>query len=423
MTTAPTKAPAAERAGQYILPLMLCWLGMFSNGFAHKAPLSVLASIESSLGLSAAQISIWFNIHVFGMAILALPVGLAVDRYGPTLMSNLGMILVAIGGISWGFVSGFKSLWLSTAVLSIGGIIYSIAVPKVVTLWVASKHMGKGHGLYMSGNSLGSALGAGIIGMLSPGDWRAVLRYTGLALSLCALVWCLTIRKSPAEANPAGARHSSGPSRSLFLRLPRSRTLWILIGILFIMMSANVSWLTFGYSYLSKSGAGTYAGLIIMISIIGTALGAAVTPTLSDRIRLRRPFFLSSAVILSLMFLCLVTVESAPAAVLFATAALIGFAIGSIAPMLFVVAAESSELGPSVMGLAVGMMLLIGNAAGFLAPAVGGATLGTLKDAVVAQYHVIWKFLAGFVVIIGALAYLLKETGAGARELAADVRA
>lgn len=406
---------AAAAVRQRNRTLLLCWVAMFASGFAHSAPLSMLVPIESSLELSAAQVSIWFNIQIFGMALLALPVGLLVDRYGPTTISYVGIVLEAIGGFTWGFVGGFRSLWWSTAILAVGGIFFSLSVPKLVALWMPNQHLGKGHGLYMSGRSIGSALGVGIIAMVFAQDWRGALRAAGLLLFASAVAWCWLIRRSSAEL-AAHANPGSGPAPLASLAtVLRSRVTLLLAAILLVMMSANVTWLTFGYSYLRKSKTDVFTGLIVMTGIIGVSIGAALTPTLSDRFGRRRIFFALPALLLSMTFVGLGTLQIASVPLFFVVAALIGLAVGSIAPLIFVVATESPALGRRVMGVAVGVLLLVGNTPGLVMPAVGGWHLGTLRHATRAQYESMWQFLAGFVLLIPLLAWLLPETGRDAR--------
>ncbi|MBI4446289.1 MAG: MFS transporter [Acidobacteria bacterium] len=397
---------------QRAITLALCFAGMFMTGFAHMTPLSLLVAIERSLNLTAAQVSVWFNIEIFGMALLGLPIGLAVDRFGPTRTSYMGVILIAIGGLSFNFVQGFRTLWLANGILAVGSIVLGISVPKLVSLWVSNKNMGKGHGLYMTGRSLGSALGAGIIVAIFAEDWRTALRVVGVFLVAGAILWCIFIRRSPAEVAALEVKRTHNLSWSTIVLVLRSRTLWMLTGILFVMMSANVAWNTFGYSFLAKNQMHVFTGPIVMTGIIGAAIGCSFTPALSDRLGRRRICFVYPAILFFVCFLSLAFLKTIPIFGFFVISGLIGFSAGSIAPLIFAVAAESPELGRGVLGVTVGLLLLVGNASGLLVPAIGGYLLGTLQEALVSQYIAIWRFVAGFVLVIGVLAYLLRETGA-----------
>jgi MFS family permease len=393
--------------------LLLCWLGMFSTGFAATTPLSMLVPIERAFGLTASQVSIWFNIQVFGMALLALPVGWAIDKYGPTRVSYVAVVLLGVGGLSWamGMVSTFLSLWLSTLTIAVGAILYSIVVPKVVSLWVTNRHLGKGHGSYMSARSLGAALGVGLISLAFVENWRGALKAPGLLLCVAAVAWAVFVRKSPMERNLQSAGRSTAVSWATLASILRSQTTWLLAGILFVVMSANVSWLTFGYSYLTKDRAKALSGMIMMIGILGTSAGAAITPSLSDHFKRRRPFFLLAALVLCFTFVCigLLRVVSVPA--LFVCSGMIGLGVGSLAPLIFVVASEAPELGRRVMGMTVAILLLIGNTPGLIVPAVGGRFLVTLGGATATRYQVIWQCLALLVLVIGVLGFRLRETG------------
>lgn len=395
--------------------LILCWLGMFSSGFAQMTPLSMLVPIERSLSLTASQVSIWFNVQVFGMALLALPTGWAIDRYGPTRVSYVGVAFLGTGGLTWGMVTGFRSLWISTTILAVGGIIYGIAVPKLVSLWVTNRHLGKGHGSYMSARSLGAALAVGLIGRVFGEDWHGALRAAGGLLCAASAAWVILVRKSPTERESQAMKRLTGISWTAFVGILRSRTTLVLAGILFITMCTYVSWLTFGYSYLAKDNAKAVSGLIMMVGILGTAAGAAVSPSLSDRLKRRCPFFFMASIILCSTFVCIGLVKLVSVPMLFVCSALIGLSVGTNAPLIFVVAAEAPDLGRKVMGMAVGVLLFIGNTAGLIVPAVGGKILVTLQSAAATRYQLIWQFLAVFVLLMGVLAFMLPETGGAIR--------
>jgi hypothetical protein len=100
----------------------------------------------------------------------------------------------------------------------------------------------------------------------------------------------------------------------------------------------------------------------------------------------------------------------APAAIDVA-AFLIGSLFGTTNPLIFTIAAEADELGPVVMGGAIGIVTSVSSVAGFLVPTITGKFLGSLSTATEHSFQIVLILAACYVLGIFICAALMRETG------------
>jgi MFS family permease len=112
-------------------------------------------------------------------------------------------------------------------------------------------------------------------------------------------------------------------------------------------------------------------GLAIAAWLVVAAFANFVGPTLSDRLGRRKPFIIIGAIVAGSALLLLSVTPGSPI-LLLSVAALGG---GCFAPLLLAMPAEIEGIGPARAGAALGFLMLIGQAGGFILPALAGAAL------------------------------------------------
>lgn len=171
-------------------------------------PLAV--HIARDLKLSGAQQYAMVAIPLLAGALLRIPVGALVDRYGPLRTGLLcqAAVIVALLTASVGQVSSVAGLYLLGAALGIAGTSMAVALP-LAARWYPDEHQGKALGIAGAASS-----GTVFAALFAPGlaeayGWRNVLALAVIPLFLTLLVYLLLAkeRRAPAATQrPAYAR-------------------------------------------------------------------------------------------------------------------------------------------------------------------------------------------------------------------------
>jgi predicted MFS family arabinose efflux permease len=161
---------------------------------------SVLApNLVLSLGLDSAQLGLLTSAFFFTYALVQLPVGIALDRYGPRKVQLVLMAAAAAGCFLFAKGQSFAELVAARALVGLGlGGCFMSAV-KVISSWIAPGKVPSVHGYLIAVGGLGSATATlPVRQVLQYTDWRGL--FLGLALLIAGaglLIWMVTPREAP----------------------------------------------------------------------------------------------------------------------------------------------------------------------------------------------------------------------------------
>jgi MFS family permease len=185
------------------------------------------------------------------------------------------------------------------------------------------------------------------------------------------------------------------------------KDVWIVAGCYFLFLGGYIALIGYAPTYfVSVQGmSAPAAGVVLSIVMWVYVAGAFVLPTMSDRVGLRKAFyvpcmFTTGVLIFSGAFLL--------GASLWIAAAVWGFMAGAAA-IAFVVPLEMPEVGPALAGSALGVALTAGYVGGFVGPLICMRLVETMPVAGFA-------FGGGCYALSGLLFLLLKETGPRVRK-------
>jgi len=179
-------------------------LGHYLSSLLRNVNAVLAPDLLQALALTPGQLGVLTSAFFFAFALVQLPVGIALDRYGPRKVQLALMLFAALGALLFAYGQSFAQLVLARAILGCGlGGCFMSAV-KALSTWISPGKLPSVHGYLIAVGGLGAAS--------STMPVRAVLEYTdwrGLFLVLAALVaasgaaiWLL----APHSARPAGVR-------------------------------------------------------------------------------------------------------------------------------------------------------------------------------------------------------------------------
>ncbi|MCG2586265.1 MFS transporter [Massilia sp. TS11] len=210
----PGQAPlgALRLAGCVFLPYAL---GHFLSSALRTVNAVLAPEMMASLGLDATGLGWLTSVFFFSFALVQLPIGLALDRFGPRRVQPVLLALAACGAWLFARAESLMLLALARALLGVGlGGCFMSAV-KALATWVAPARLPSVQGYLIAAGGLGAASATLPARALLPAcGWRGVFLLLACAALLVALaIWLLAPR---AHARPAG----TPPAVAAVLRTP-----------------------------------------------------------------------------------------------------------------------------------------------------------------------------------------------------------
>jgi MFS family permease len=141
-------------------------------------------------------------------------------------------------------------------------------------------------------------------------------------------------------------------------------------------------------------------GVAIAAWLTAAAFANYFGPWLSDRLGRRRPVLVGGAAVAGLALAAMAVAPASATVPLLVVAALGG---GCVAPLLFALPAELEGVGPTRVGAALGLLVLVGQMGGFLLPSLAGLMAG-------------WAGLSGAIGGLAVVHLLILAPALGMRE-------
>lgn len=389
--TAPSAASQTGRMRWVVIAML--FLAITIN-YIDRVNVSVAGNeIAREFGLGPGALGLVFSSFFWSYLILIVPMGLLADRWGARAVITGGMVLWAVGATATGLALGLGTLIGARLLLGAGESSGYPAANRIVREWSPRSERGAMVAVFNSGSTAGPAVGIVVTtALLSVVSWRTAFVLVGAGTLIWVGIWWAFYR------SPERARWLSAPERAhilatrepetrervdrmSFAALLRQPVMWGLLlthGCQVYVIYLFLTWLP---TYLQNvRGLNLSAtGILGMLPYLITTIGLWGIGWLSDRLMRRADpstgarrklmvvlmvlaacvFFLPQVRSLWLMELLLT------ASVLFSTAA---------NTVNYALAADLVHDRESA-GAAFGLLVLGGNAFGFVAPIVTGFTI------------------------------------------------
>jgi MFS family permease len=392
-----TRQPAGS-VGLVRRLLFLVCLVVFVETMLYSALVPLLPGYTHEFGLSKTAAGLLVGAYAAGAVIGALPGGIAAARYGPRRALLIGLVLVAVSSLGFGFADDAWTLGAARLAQGLGG---SLAWAGSLTWLIVATSRSR------RGELLGTAIGSAIFGaLLGPAVGALAhqvgerLVFIGLAC-LAAFLAAWALRLPPADAEP--------PRRGAILRAVREPQV---LGALWLM---TIPALVFGIVGvlvpLELDRAGWAAPAIAAAWISSAAIEMFIAP-LIGRVSDRRGRMLPLRVGLGGAVVVLVAFAFAdrPAAVV-PILILSGITFGAFWAPAMALLADGAERMGLAQGLAFGLMNVAWGAGNALGPPLGGVLADAAGDAL--PYGLAAVFCAGtflFAIRIGTRDLRVPET-------------
>ncbi|HEY7003049.1 MAG TPA: MFS transporter [Gaiellaceae bacterium] len=348
--------------------LLLVCVVIFVETMLYSALVPLLPHYKHEFGLSKSAAGLLVGAYAAGALVAALPGGIAAARYGPRRALLIGITLMGLASLGFGFADSAWTLGIARFTQGVGG---SLAWAGALTWLIAAAPVSR------RGELLGTAIGSAIFGALLGPAIGALAHhvgprevFVGLA-GVAVLLGAWTARTPPATA----VRPLPGAIPRALRDVEVRQAIWLM----------SVPALVFGVVGVLvplKLDAAGWSATAIAVAWVASAAIEMVLAPLIGRVSDRRGRLLPLRV--SLMGAIAVLVGFAFAdrpAVVVPILIVSGITFGGFwAPAMALLTDAADRIGLA-QGLAFGLMNVAWGAGNALGPAIGGALADAAGDA------------------------------------------
>ncbi|HWM01008.1 MAG TPA: MFS transporter [Actinophytocola sp.] len=261
----------------------------------HRTSLAV-ASLEAGerFGLGPAALGIFTVLQIGVYALMQVPTGLLVDRYGPRRVLTVAAALLGLGQILFAFATSYPLGLFARAVLGVGDAMTFVSVLRLVAAHFPARRyaaLAATTGALGALGNLVSTLPLAVL--LESVGWTTTFAVTGAATAAYAIVLALRIRDNPAgvtvERRPESLRAVLGQVRHAWGTPGTRLGFWVHFSTMSAPVMLGLLW---GFPYLVRAqGLSTAAaGMLLAVLVLGAIVGGpAIGATISRWPECRTP--------------------------------------------------------------------------------------------------------------------------------------
>jgi MFS family permease len=182
-------------------------LGHYLSSLMRTVNAMLAPQLVAALSLSPGQLGLLTSAFFFSFALAQLPVGIALDRFGPRRVQLLLLMVAALGALAFASGQDFTELMCARALIGLGlGGCFMSAV-KAISTWISPARLPSVQGYLIAVGGLGAASATLPVRLaLHYVDWRGLFVMLALAAAAVGLLIYLLA--------PAGAPAHQAPSRT-----------------------------------------------------------------------------------------------------------------------------------------------------------------------------------------------------------------
>lgn len=208
---------AAAGWGRIFLPFAL---GYYLSYLLRTVNAVISPELTRELQLSAADLGLLTSFYFLAFGLAQIPVGIALDRFGPRRVEASLLLLTALGGVGFALGDSLPELGGARALIGLGVSACLMGALKGFAMWYPAERHSSMTGFIMAAGALGALTASTPVEALLPVlGWRGVFWIiAAVAVGIAALLWLAL----PDEAGNAGGE-SLGDSLRAVGRIFASR--------------------------------------------------------------------------------------------------------------------------------------------------------------------------------------------------------
>ncbi len=259
--------------------------------------------IAGELQLSASDLGLLSAAYFIMFAAIQLPLGIALDRFGPRRVQTGLLLIAALGACLFGLGGTLVELTLGRMLIGLGVAAGLMGSLKIITLWFPARQWPLMNGLLMAAGGLGSLMAtAPAQAALDIMSWPALFFWlSGITVGVACLIW-LVVPEKPAPP----VIDDWGTQIRAVGRIARDGFFWRILPVFAIQMASFISvqtlWVGPWLRDVAGQNATTRASSMLLIALAMTAgfLTSGIISGLLRRIGLSNTASANAAMLLFL---------------------------------------------------------------------------------------------------------------------------
>jgi type IV secretory pathway TrbF-like protein/sugar phosphate permease len=200
-----------RQARAIILVFVPFVLGFYLSYLFRTITALIADQLASDLALTAADLGLLTSVYFLSFAVMQLPVGVWLDRYGPRRVQSILLGMAALGAALFAVAEQFFVLVLGRALVGLGVAGALMAGLKAIVLWFPKERVALINGWFVTIGGLGAVTATAPAEWLLPLiDWRGLFLGLAPVTALCAVAIIVVVPESPATHKLPAAAQSAG---------------------------------------------------------------------------------------------------------------------------------------------------------------------------------------------------------------------
>lgn len=164
--------------GRIFLPFAL---GYYLSYLLRTVNAVISPALTDEIGLSAAQLGLLTSMYFFAFGLAQIPVGIALDRYGPRRVESALLLLTALGAVLFALGDSMGGLGLARALIGLGVSACLMGALKGFALWYPPERQSSMTGFIMACGAMGALTASAPLEAVMPLiGWRGA--FWGIAI-------------------------------------------------------------------------------------------------------------------------------------------------------------------------------------------------------------------------------------------------
>lgn len=252
-------------------------------------------------GMTAKTLGLLGSIYFWVYALIQIPVGLMVDRYGPRILLTGATLMCALSCYLFSHTHALWAAFISRGMIGLGSAFAIVGTMKIITNWFKPQMFALVIGLTVTIGALGAITGeSGLAQYVQAFGWRMSMEHLGIIGIVLSLLIGYFVRDYPDHVEHHEISESGVSLQEGLQMVIRNKQNWFTALYAGLMYAPTLAFAAlWGGPYLMQAFhmSRTDAGNIIAFIFIGWAIGSPLIGIISDRMQLRKPLMLVSAVL------------------------------------------------------------------------------------------------------------------------------
>jgi MFS family permease len=179
-------------------------LGHYVSSLLRNVNAILAPQMMAELALTPAQLGLLTSAYFFSFALVQLPVGMALDRYGPRRVQFLMLCVAAAGALAFAGSRELDQLLLARALMGAGLAGCFMAAVKSISTWISPARLPSVQGYLIAAGGLGAASATLPVRLaLHYVDWRWLfIALAGCCAIIALLIYLLAPTPTEAQRKP-----------------------------------------------------------------------------------------------------------------------------------------------------------------------------------------------------------------------------